>query len=74
MTTTPNRKKFLLWGAALVASISAVRFLKRKPKATKTVKMLTRDGKLVEVDQDVLARLEKAKKATNEELQNWVKK
>jgi hypothetical protein len=74
MTSSPNRKKFLLWGAALVASISAVRFLKRKPQATKTVKMLTRDGKLVEVNRDVISRLEKIKKISNEELQNWVKK
>lgn len=39
-------------------------------KKTKTVKMLTRDGKLVEVDASLLAT--NRKKISDKELQNWV--
>ena len=41
-------------------------------KKPTTVKMLTRDGKLVEVDTSLLAA--SRKKITNNELQNWVQK
>jgi hypothetical protein len=42
---------------------------KSKPK---TIKMLTQDGQLVEVDAKLLAS--NSKKISNKELQNWVKK
>lgn len=68
----PTRKKFIWWGTAIIASIAAAKWLpgKRKDKIT-TTKMLTQDGKLVEVDKRLLAS---GKKITNEELQRWIRK
>ena len=68
-----SRKKFLLWGAAALSSVSVLRIFKApKKQKTETVKMLTQDGKLVEVT--VSAIPSKKKKITNKELQNWIKK
>jgi hypothetical protein len=74
-----NRKKFLLWGAAVLSVITLSRFFPRftnKNNAAtgenKTVKMLTQDGQLVEVDRSLLTA--SGKKITNEELQQWVNK
>ena len=69
----PSRKKFILWSAATLSSISVLKFFKvHKKKKTETVKMLTQDGKLVEVN--ISALPSKKKKITNKELQNWIKK
>jgi hypothetical protein len=68
-----SRKKFLLWGAAALSSVPVLKFFKvPKKKNTETVKMLTRDGKLVEVA--ISALPSKKQKITNKELQNWIKK
>jgi hypothetical protein len=68
-----SRKKFLLWGAAALSSVSVLKFFKvSKKKKTETTKMLTPDGKLVEVNIAVLPT--QKKKITNKELQNWIKK
>lgn len=70
-----SRKKFLLWSATALLSIAALKFFKVPPKKnenTETVKMLDRNGKLVEVS--VAALRGKKKKITNKELQNWIKK
>lgn len=68
-----SRKKFLKWGAAALASLTAWRFLGGSGKKEKmTVKMLTQDGQLVEIDQRLLAS--GGKKVTIEELQHWIKK
>jgi hypothetical protein len=68
-----SRKKFILWGAATLSSITVLKFFKTpKKKKTETVKMLTRDGKLVVVNIAVLPT--QKKKITNKELQNWIKK
>lgn len=68
-----SRKNFLLWSAAALASITASRFWGlRKSKATETVKMLTQDGQLVEVDKSLLSA--GSKKISNTELRDWVKK
>lgn len=68
-----SRKKFLLWSAATLSSVSVLKFFKvPKKKKTETVKMLTRDGKLVEVN--IAAIPSKKKRITNKELQNWIKK
>ena len=69
-----SRKKFILWGAATLSSISVLKFFKgpKKKKKAETVKMLTQDGKLVEVN--ISALPPKKKKITNKELQNWIKK
>ena len=67
-----NRRKFITWGVASAAAIAAINFFKPAPPKTKTVKMLTQEGKLVEVD--IAAIPETKKKITNGELQNWIKK
>lgn len=67
-----TRRKFITWGVASAAVIAAVKFFKTSPPKTKTVKMLTQEGKLVEVD--IAAIPDKKKKITNGELQNWIKK
>ncbi len=72
-----NRKKFLLWGAALLSSFTIFKFLPGNKKKTPvpdgdTIIMLTRDGRLVEIDKKLLASAEK--KISDEELQKWIKK
>lgn len=70
-----SRRKFLRWGIASAAVFSAVKFLLpagKKEKENQTVKMLTQDGKLVEVD--IASIPSKKKKISNTELQNWIKK
>ena len=72
VNTTP-RKKFIWWGATLLASVAAIRFIPgSRNKKPGTVKMLTQDGKLVEVDKEQLQNA--GKKITIEELQQWIKK
>jgi hypothetical protein len=67
-----NRRKFITWGLASAAVIAAFKFITPAKKKPETVKMLTRDGKLVEVD--IAALPSKREKITNGELQNWIKK
>ena len=68
-----SRRKFLRWGLASAAVFSAFKFLQPSAKKeTKTVKMLSEDGKLVEVD--IASIPSSRKKITNAELQNWIKK
>jgi hypothetical protein len=76
---TPPRKKFLLWGAALLSGITISKYFVTAKKSAAiscgkktTVKMLTQDGSLVEVDKQILAST--GKKITNEEMQQWIKK
>ena len=76
-----SRKKFLVWGAAALTSLTAFKLFagSKKPafsqdrKKTATVKMLTQDGKLVEVDIEKLY-CGKRKKISDEQLKNWVSK
>ena len=68
-----SRKKFLLWSATILSSATVFRFIKvPKKKKTDMVKMLTQDGKLVEIDKKLL--VSPGKKITDKELQQWVKK
>lgn len=68
-----SRKKFLAWGVTALSSVTVFRFLKpSKKKKTETVKMLTAEGKLVEVDAAIIPN--RKKKITNRELQTWIKK
>jgi hypothetical protein len=67
-----TRRKFIAWGVASAAVLAAFKFIKQSPKKPETVKMLTQDGKLVEVD--IAALPASKKKITNGELQNWIKK
>ena len=71
-----TRKKFLLWGAVAVASASFLSFFlskKEEAKGPEKIKMLTEDGRLVEIDASLLSMLP-PKKITTEELKEWVKK
>jgi hypothetical protein len=68
----PSRKNFLLLGMAAFCAATTLRFFTRgKKKTPETVKMLTQDGRLVEIDKTMLAL--RSKKITNEELKQWVK-
>ena len=78
----PSRRKFVL-GFGVLSLLAAVG-ITMGPKKTKTilacgpsqkkktVKMLTQDGKLVEIEEDKLTH--QRKKITDEELKSWVKK
>lgn len=81
---SPSRRKFV-WGVgilsvfAAIAAATGIHFPGKKhsnfgkpENGKRTVKMLTEDGKLVEVDETLLNATRK--KATNAELQHWVKK
>ena len=69
------RRKFLGWLSVLsVAATAGIPLFLRKnsPVKTKTIKMLTQDGKLVEVDESLIRRT--GKKVTNTELRGWINK
>jgi hypothetical protein len=70
-----SRKKFVTWSIGVVSMLAAGRFFWGKPKKQniQTVKMLTQDGKLVEVDVTNLG-CGKRKKISDDELKTWVKK
>jgi len=69
-----SRKKFLLWGASVLSSLTVLKFISgSKQKKKETVKMLTRDGKLVEVDREKIYG-SKRKNITDKQLKNWVHK
>jgi hypothetical protein len=69
-----SRKKFLLWSAAILSAVTVLKFIPgNKYKKKTTVKMLTQDGKLVEVDADKLY-CGTRKKITDEQLKHWVNK
>ena len=76
-----SRRKFV-WGLGIFAAFTTLassvglsffdkRFTKVRRK-NKTVKMLTEDGRLVEIDESLITA--RRKKVTNSELQNWIKK
>jgi len=69
-----SRKKFLLWSAAILSAVTVLKFIPgNKHKKKNTVKMLTQDGKLVEVDADKLY-CGTRKKITDEQLKHWINK
>lgn len=72
-----SRKKILLWGATLFSSLAFLKFSSineesRNEPVNETVKMLTQDGRLVEIDKKLLASSDS--KVSNEDLQKWIKK
>lgn len=84
LENSPSRRKFV-WGMGILSAFAAAAtaigvpfFGKKKPEPGKatvkksTIKMLTQDGRLVEVDEALLSA--SRKKVTNIELQNWIKK
>lgn len=58
----------------LFASFSLFkRFMPAEEQERKSVKMLSEDGKLIEIDAEIFAAMQK-RKASDEEMQEWVKK
>ncbi len=71
---TSSRKKFLLWGATVLSSLTVFQFISGgKQKKNETVKMLTQDGTLVEVDVEKLIA-GRRNKINDDQLKNWVSK
>jgi hypothetical protein len=66
-----SRKKFVFWSLAILSSITALKLFPSAPKRKQTVKMLTQDGRLVEVEKDRVVASKN--KITDEELKSWVK-
>jgi hypothetical protein len=69
---TSSRKKFVLWGLGILSAVTAFKYVTPAKKKKETVKMLTQDGKLVEVDKELLTP--GGKKITDEQLKSWVSK
>jgi hypothetical protein len=78
-----NSRRKLIAGIGLLsllaplASAAKAPFIRKNIQAAATpppnkVKMLTQDGKLVEVDQNFLSAIRQ--KASNEEIKSWIKK
>ena len=69
-----SRKKFLFWGISITSLFTIPAFLRFRPKKKKadTIKMLTQDGRLVEVDITKLSS--KKEKIKPEEIHTWVNK
>jgi hypothetical protein len=73
-TKITSRKKFLLWGATVLSSLTVLKFISgKKQQKNETIKMLTQDGKLVEIDREKLYG-SKRNKITDEQLKSWVNK
>ena len=76
----PSRRKFVLgFGVLSLLAAIGITFAPKKTivscdpaQKKKTIKMLTQDGKLVEIEEDKL--MGQRKKITDEELKSWVKK
>ena len=69
----PSRKKFVFWGIGILSSLTVLKYLTpATKKKKKTTKMLTQDGRLVEVDENIICSIKR--KITDEELKTWVKK
>ena len=72
---TPSRKKFLLWSAVLLGSATVLKLVtgkETKKKESDTIKMLTEDGRLVEIDKNMLAA--GSKKISDDEIKDWIKR
>ncbi|MDX2045433.1 MAG: hypothetical protein SFU87_01520 [Chitinophagaceae bacterium] len=72
---TETRRRFVLWGLNIMGALAAANFLfvARKKRKSTTVKMLSQDGKLVELDITKLPQQRKQTRITDTELQQWVK-
>ena len=66
-----NRKSFLISGLSL-AAIAAFFKWGSQPEKKNTVKFLTQEGKLVEIDVDKLPVAKRT--ASKADVQNWIKK
>ena len=70
-----TRRKFLAMGllGGAGAITQPVQAMVGDPLGEETVKMLTPDGKLVEVPKSAITRADAPKKAANHEILDWVK-
>jgi hypothetical protein len=68
-----SRRRFIAFGAVATLSFALFRFfIPHKPEKPKTTKMLTQDGKLVEVE---LTKLPvKRKRISDGDIHTWVKR
>ena len=66
-----DRRKFIFAGISLAAVWATFRFSK-PPVKKQTVKFLTQDGKLVEIDADKLPPAKRI--ASKADIQQWIKK
>lgn len=65
-----SRKKFILGSIGVVAFFGSLKFFFGKKKK-ETAKMLTEDGRLVEVNTEFIKK--SGKKVSNEEIHHWIK-
>jgi hypothetical protein len=66
-----SRRKFIEWGTGALAAFFAIGLFFSQKKKKKIVKMLTQDGRLVEVDEALIKST--GKKVNNKEIHSWVK-
>jgi uncharacterized membrane protein YvbJ len=68
-----SRKKFLVWGAVFSSVLAIPAFLmpSKKSKPAQTVKMLSQDGNLVEIDISNIPS--KKGKLKDKEIHTWVR-
>ena len=67
-----SRKNFLTWGIAISSVLAVPSIFRAKKKGTKKVKMLTQDGRLVEIDQENIPI--KKQKIKSADIHTWVNK
>ena len=67
-----TRKNFLVAGLSFAAGIAAFFKLDVKSDKKNTVKFLTQEGKLVEIDVDKLPAVKQI--ASDTDIQNWIKR
>ncbi len=67
-----SRGKFMKWlGIASTFTIFGLAFSPKKRESPKTVRMLTEDGKLVEIDESLLSA--NRRRVSTDELKSWIK-
>ena len=67
-----SRRRFVGLGLVSATIFSALKFVLLSREKKETVKMLTQDGRLVEIDRDMIPG--NKRKITDPELKAWVKK
>lgn len=65
-----SRKRFLLGGLSAAAVFTGIKMIAGKKKS-KTVKMLSEDGRLVEVDAQQISRT--GVKVSDKDIHTWIK-
>jgi hypothetical protein len=68
-----SRRAFFKKGISTLAVVAGIQQTVKADDGSPKIKMLTPDGKLVEVSQSVFTQAQK-KKATNKDIQEWVTK